>query len=261
MDAEVNIRIGSRTDIGRARDLNEDRLGIPSLYGIDQIQQERRGVLVAVADGMGGYNAGEVASQLAMKALFETYYASPASDRSQALRAGFAEANRAIYTLASNDPAKTNMGTTLVAAVIKGRTLLVANVGDSRAHLLRDKRIQQITRDHSWVAEQVREKVIPAEQAREHIYRNVITRAVGNRAEVQVDLFRHGLKSEDIIVLCSDGLNKLEPHEIQQIVSAAPDPDQAAQRLVELANERGGEDNITAVVVMVPALSGIWPIR
>ncbi|MDE3091222.1 MAG: Stp1/IreP family PP2C-type Ser/Thr phosphatase [Chloroflexota bacterium] len=259
MANEKDIRIGKRTDVGKVRELNEDSFGTAGTFGIGWQQQKQRGTLVAVADGMGGHAAGEVASEMATQALFKTYYAAPDRDPRKALTAGYAEANRTVFETASKDATKTSMGTTLVAAAIKGGALCVANVGDSRAYLVRGKSIHQITNDHSWVAEQVRARVLSEEQAKQHVYKNIITRAIGNRPEVKPDFFRRELRAGDVIVLCSDGLsNKVESREIQAIVSRNLDPDQAAQELIALANERGGEDNITAVVVRVPGVPIRW---
>jgi len=261
MDAEKTVRIGSRTHIGRVRDLNEDSLGTPGTQAIARELQEQRGVLVAVADGMGGHTAGEVASRMAIDVLFKTFYTGSSADPGRALRYGFEAANQTILALAASDSTKAGMGTTLVAAVIRGRTLYVANVGDSRAYLIRDKTTLQITRDHTWVAEQVRERVITEEQSRGHAYRNIITRAVGNRTDLQVDLFRQNLKSRDIVVLCTDGLSKVETQEIRQIASNASDPDQAAKELVDLANERGGEDNVSTIVVWMLNTPKRWDLN
>jgi len=223
------------TDVGRVRELNEDSFGTPRTMGISEPAQMQRGVLFAVADGMGGHAAGEVASQMAIETLFKTFYTSAASDPGDALMEAYAAANRAIYEFASNDPARSNMGTTLVAGVIKNRKLWIANVGDSRAYLIRGTRVEQITHDHSWVAEQVRAKVITEEQAQRHVYKNIVTRAVGTQPQVKVDLFRKRLQTNDV-------------------------PTQITEQLIALANERGGDDNITAIAVHIPAGNGALPL-
>ncbi len=249
------------SDTGRVRELNEDSFGTAPALQVGWKLQEERGTLVAVADGMGGHAAGEVASKMAIETLFKTYYADKEQDPAKALADGFAAANTRVHEAASADPSKTSMGSTLVAAVVRRGKLYVANVGDSRAYLVRGGKIRQITHDHSWVAEQVRARVLTPEQAQQHVYKNIITRAIGNRAEVKVDTFSEQLKANDIIVLGSDGLtNKVAPNEIAAIVSSTPDPNQAVQKLIGRANENGGDDNITAIVVRVPEVPGALPV-
>jgi serine/threonine protein phosphatase PrpC len=249
------------TDMGRVRELNEDSFGTPRTMGISEPAQMQRGVLFAVADGMGAHAAGEVASRMAIETLFKTFYASPTSNPGDALMEAYTAANRAIYEFASKDPARSNMGTTLVAGVIKNRKLWVANVGDSRAYLIRGTRVEQITHDHSWVAEQVRAKVITEEQAQRHVYKNIVTRAVGTQPQVKVDLFRKRLQTNDVVLLCSDGLsNHVAPEDIQKVISATPDPTQITEQLIALANERGGDDNITAIAVHIPAGGSTLPL-
>lgn len=252
MDNQNLVVIGKQTHPGRVRETNQDALGTPAMFGIDSQRQAERGILVAIADGMGGQQAGEVASQTAIETLFESYYRLRGADRSIALRAGFADANRRVLALARSDAAKTNMGTTLVAAVIQDAQLIIANVGDSRAYLIQGTEIRQVTLDHSWVAEQVRAGVLTAEQARRHIYRNVITRAIGGQATVEPDLFTEQLQPDHMLVLCSDGLsNMLAPQEILVTLKGNPNPDQAAQALAALANERGATDNVSVIVLSI----------
>lgn len=253
MGKDTTIVLKGLTNTGRVRELNEDSFGTPQVMGIDEATQSRRGVLFAVADGMGGHAAGEVASRMAIETLFKAFYASRASNPGKALREAYAVANRAIYEFASNDPARSNMGTTLVAGVVKDRNLWIANVGDSRAYLVRGAKIKQITQDHSWVADQVRAKVITPEQAQRHVYKNIVTRAVGTHPQVKLDLFHKRLDANDIILLCSDGLSNLvAPGEICAIATSTPDPVQMTEKLIALANERGGDDNITAIAVRIP---------
>jgi len=251
MSGQVLLKAGALSDPGRVRGLNEDSMGTPELMGISPAQQARKGVLYAVADGMGGHAAGEIASQLAISTLFREYYTDPSDDIMASLRRAYRVANAEIHATAASDPARRGMGTTLVAAVLKGAWLFVANVGDSRAYLVRQGRIRQITRDHSWVAEQIEAGVITREQARQHAHRNIITRALGSRPDVEVDVFTMKVQAGDVIVLCSDGLsNELEDEEIGHIV-AKNDPQKAADKLISLANQRGGNDNVTAIVVKV----------
>ena len=234
---------------GQVRELNEDSYGIVEEYDISDKAVARKGWLYAVADGMGGHAAGEVASQQAIESLFEHYYADLELATSKSLQEAVARANETIFSRSSGD--KAGMGTTLVAAVIKKDHLWVLNVGDSRSYLVRPGEITQITHDHSWVGQQVEAGILTEEQARQHIYRNVITRSLGNTPTIEIDLFEREVKAGDILLLCSDGLtNMVSDKEIAEAFDEASLED-AVQRLVNLANARGGPDNITVVAVQL----------
>ena len=244
----LKLVVGQRTDMGMKRSVNEDSFAVPG--AIDPQLLAKKGMLYIVADGMGGHKAGEMASQMATTTVMREYYSDPSPDVAQSLKRAIRVANAEIYNKAQS-PGYEGMGTTLVAAVLKGNRLLVANVGDSRAYLIRGQRTRQITRDHSWVAEQVRAGILTEEEARHHEHRNIVTRSLGSRPEVEVDLFREKLRPGDAVLLCSDGLtDEVQDEEIRQIV-ASNDPQEAANQLIELANQRGGADNITALVVNV----------
>lgn len=256
MAANPNLVIGRQTDKGRVRPGNEDSIGTPGMFQIPRERLAQRGTLVAVADGMGGHAAGEVASQMAITALFKSYYAALDANPEAALRSAYSIANTEIYNLAASDPTKTRMGSTLTAALIQGDKLYVANVGDSRTYLIRQGTIRQMTQDHSWVAEQVRSGILTPDQAARHDNRSVITRAMGMNPELQVDVFPERLQRDDNIVLCSDGLtNEVAPQEILQIVTSASNPEAAAKRLIATANARGAKDNVSAIVVRNGAAS------
>ncbi|HID62870.1 MAG TPA: hypothetical protein EYP49_09065, partial [Anaerolineae bacterium] len=179
------------------------------------------------------------------------YYAAPAGmEVGQALDMAIQAANRQVYAMA-REPTYAEMGTTIVAAVLRGNQLTVASVGDSRAYLIGRSGIRQITRDHTWVAEQVREGTLTREEAAGHSYRHVVTRSLGGRPQVEVDVFRETTRPGDIVLLCSDGLSgQVSDEEIQRIVRANG-PQEAADQLIDLANQRGGPDNITAIVIPV----------
>jgi serine/threonine protein phosphatase PrpC len=240
----MKLRHSARTDVGKTRDQNEDS------YGVGEGEQaERMGELLVVCDGMGGHASGEVASQLGVDTILSIYYSDPSEDRQRALEQAFEQANARIYA-----SGRGSMGTTGVAALLHHDALHVANVGDSRAYLIRDGEIRQVSRDHSFVSDQVAAGLITVDQARSSPHRNVITRALGYQSDVTVDLFRLPLQIGDIIVLSSDGLHGLVADtEIKRIASSAP-PDQAVQQLIDLANSRGGTDNITVVIAQVEAL-------
>jgi serine/threonine protein phosphatase PrpC len=235
------------TDVGRVRPHNEDYVDyyMPS----DPRQLAQKGSIFLVADGMGGHQAGEVASQGAVEMAIAQYYSDTSHDVPTSLVRAFRTANQQLHAQAQSDPSKGGMGTTLVAAVILGQKVYVANVGDSRAYLIGDQGIIQITEDHSWVGEQLRAGLLTEEQARRHPQRNLVTRALGSKPSVEVDLFEGEIDPGDRILLCTDGLTgRVEDAEIATTVQQHA-PQEAARWLVALANERGGNDNITVLVV------------
>ncbi|MFN2241112.1 MAG: Stp1/IreP family PP2C-type Ser/Thr phosphatase [Anaerolineae bacterium] len=235
------------TDTGRVRSHNEDY--VDYVVPPDPQQQARKGAIYLVADGMGGHQAGEVASRGAVELVSQRYYADTSRDVGTSLVRAVQSANQQLYAQARSDPSKSGMGTTLVAAVTLGRKVYVANVGDSRAYLINKTNMTQITEDHSWVEEQVRAGLLTQEQAKRHPQRNLVTRALGSKPAVDVDLFEGEIGRGDTLLLCSDGLTgRVEDHEIAAIVRAHP-PTEAARLLVAAANERGGSDNITVLIV------------
>ena len=242
-----DFEVAKLTDVGRARPHNEDYVDyyIPP----DPRLRDQKGALYLVADGMGGHQAGEVASRGVVELTIAQYYSDTTHDIGTSLVRAFRLANQRIHEQAQSDPAKGGMGSTLVAAVVLGRKVYVANVGDSRAYLINAQGTTQISEDHSWVEEQVRAKLLTPEQARRHPQRNLVTRALGSKPDVQVDLFEGELNAGDILLLCTDGLTgRVEDPELAEIVRSYP-PQEAARQLVALANERGGNDNISLVIV------------
>ncbi|MGZ8733630.1 MAG: Stp1/IreP family PP2C-type Ser/Thr phosphatase [Acidimicrobiia bacterium] len=230
----MKLVVGATTDVGQVRDGNEDRFLVE--VGLR---------LFAVADGMGGHQAGEVASTTAIEALRAAIAAGRPLDDA------IIEANRAVYEKASTDHSLTGMGTTLTAiAVGSERAVVVGHVGDSRAYLARAGTFEQITEDHSLVEEMVREGRITEDQALVHPQRSIITRALGIDAEIDVDLYPVELQADDRILICSDGLtDMLRPTEIARILRQENDPQRAADALADAANANGGIDNVTAVVI------------
>jgi protein phosphatase len=240
----MKLRHSARTDVGRTRDHNEDDFGIGEGAQVDAL-----GSLFVVCDGMGGYAAGEVASQVGVETIVSSFYGDSADDRTMALEQAFERANERIHA-----EGRGNMGTTGVAALFHHDALYIANVGDSRAYLIRNAEIRQISRDHSLVGEQVAAGLISPDQARSLNYRNVITRALGYQSEVEVDVFRLPLQKADIVVLTTDGLHTLvEDREIAEMLAGEP-IENAVERLVDMANERGGQDNITVLAISVDEL-------
>jgi len=229
------------TDVGRRRRSNEDCYAVEPELG-----------LYLVADGMGGHKAGQVASELAAQSAVAAMGVLEGSSVSltERLRASVNAANREIFAHARARPELSGMGTTLVAVLAGEGRVALAHVGDSRAYLIRGDRIRQLTDDHSVVGDLVRRSEISEEDARSHPHRHVLTRALGVRSQVESDLAELTTAVGDTFVLCSDGLTGLVlDREIGQIVCSAPSLDEACRRLVSLANDRGGEDNITVVLV------------
>ncbi len=246
----TKLLVGASSDTGRVRDHNEDEVRLAEL---DSDQVTGRGFLVAVADGMGGHERGEVASNLAIETLFTTFYDESSEetkvDLVALLKEGFKASNDRIMAESATASTGGSMGTTMVAAALSNTQLTIANVGDSRAYLVRAEAATQITRDHSLVAEQVASGVISAEEARTSNYRNVITRALGHRPKVEVDIFEIDLLPDDRVVLCSDGVHgHVEPDEVASI-TLKQSPQEASKELIDLAMERGSTDNVTAAII------------
>jgi protein phosphatase len=245
------------TDVGRKRSHNEDS------YLIDDELQ-----LFVVADGMGGHAGGGTASRIAVETIdkelrgvrtsptspFKAETSLQDSPLPDFLRAAVEKACFEIYRAAQEDPRLAGMGTTVISLCVQHEHALFAHVGDSRAYLVRGELIQQISEDHSLVNEQIKAGMITPDEARHSRYKNIITRSVGFEEEVQVDVMGIMLKPNDSFILCSDGLaNLVEDKEICEIVARSELKD-APKKLVDLANERGGDDNITVICVrIVPA--------
>lgn len=245
------------TDVGRKRSHNEDS------YLIDEELQ-----LFVVADGMGGHAGGGTASRIAVETIdkelrgvrnsptspFKAETSLQDSPLPDFLRAAVEKACFEIYRAAQEDPRLAGMGTTVISLCVQHQHALFAHVGDSRAYLIRGDLIQQISEDHSLVNEQIKAGMITPDEARHSRYKNIITRSVGFEEEVQVDVMGIMLEPNDAFVLCSDGLaNLVEDKEIREVVMGTELKD-TPKKLIDLANERGGDDNITVIVVRaVPA--------
>ncbi len=225
---------GSRTDVGHARDHNEDSLVVmPPLF--------------AVADGMGGHEAGEVASEIAIQTISEL---APKTLDAKAFAHAVQAANLNVLKAPSRGIGREGMGTTFTGALLDKERLLVAQVGDSRAYLLHHGRIQQITRDHSLMADLIEAGQITPAEARIHPNRSVITRAIGSDPHTLPDIYELNVSAGDRLLLCSDGLNSMiEDDQIEDILRSTPDPQKCADNLVEAALDAGGLDNVTVIVV------------
>jgi len=251
----LHIEAGARTDLGRVRKNNED------CYTIDSSMQ-----LYVLSDGMGGEAHGEVASKLAVQTVLthcrqaENSRATPifgesspeVSERTNRLSSAIHLANRKIFETASANPEQRGMGATIVAAWIDGQRLSLAHVGDSRAYLLRAGSMEQLTADHSLVAEKVRVGILTPQEADASEMQSILTRAVGTNGSVDVDTDEQALLVGDFVLLCSDGLTRMitDP-EIASTLLTSASAQESADRLVDLANENGGQDNVSVIVLRV----------
>lgn len=237
------MRVGSLTDIGKVREINQDCFAVDTDRGV-----------YLVADGMGGHAAGEKASLTAVEIITDRlsngtgdYVNGQLVD---AIQNAIQEANREIINASMEDSALRGMGTTATLVVTRDNQIYVGHVGDSRAYLVRNRRIDQITDDHSIVAQLVRARAITPQEAARHPYRNVITRCLGMQADVEADTQQRELKPGDRLLICSDGLSGLvSDDEMLQYVVSSQDPQVTCQELINLANDRGGTDNITVVLI------------
>ncbi|HPU35879.1 MAG TPA: Stp1/IreP family PP2C-type Ser/Thr phosphatase [Bacillota bacterium] len=235
------MRWAQISDTGLVRTTNEDSLCISPETG-----------LFAVADGMGGHQAGEVASSMALRILERELGRELASGTppEKALVKSVKEANRSIYEVASRNPEWAGMGTTVTACLKRGNELYVAQVGDSRAYLIRDGIITRLTEDHSLVQEMVKNGGLTEEQAFNHPQRNVLTRALGIGLSLEVDLYRFQVLPGNLILICTDGLTiYLRPEEILLTISNSPDLESSLQNLLDRALACGGSDNITMILL------------
>lgn len=255
---KLRLAVAGLTDVGRRRERNQDN--VTHYIPTDEHLLEEKGALFVVCDGMGGHAAGEVAAELGVNTIRDAYYSSTESDIIRRFAYAVKQANQTIFGYAREHPEVTGMGTTCVAMVVHGGRGYFVNIGDSRAYLIRDGIMRQVTFDHSWVAEQVRAGVLTEEQARTHAHRNVITRSLGTQPTVSADLFVESLRDGDRVLLCSDGLHGyVDGDAIEREMAQHEHPESGARNLVDMANANGGPDNITALVVHmleVPEVAG-----
>ena len=248
------MKLYAKTDVGRKREINQDYV-----YVTDKPIGPFPNLLV-VADGMGGHKAGDFASKYTVKILREELEHTSLDKPEEILRGVVTKANHELIRAAHSDVKLEGMGTTLVAGTIVGNTLYFANVGDSRLYLINDK-IRQISKDHSLVEEMVRLGGIKAEEAKNHPDKNIITRAIGVKEEVEADIYEYRLKKGDIILMCTDGLsNMVEDEYMFDIVKGARDIVEAVLMLIEKANSNGGRDNIGVVMAepLADEVSSTW---
>ena len=230
---------------GEIRENNED-----SVYVDDKLKQ-----IYIVADGMGGHNAGEIASRVAIDSFVEYFHANytdniDAGEMGDLLVGAVSYCNKKVYEIGCKDEGLKNMGTTFtVVAVVKDRAV-IAQVGDSRAYVYRDKKLIQLTKDHSYVMEMVRQGKITVEEASVHPKRNIITRAIGTDKDVKVDIAFEPLKEKDLILLCSDGLySMITDKDIEKCLKKKKELSDIVNELVDKANDNGGKDNISVIII------------
>ncbi len=269
----MRIEIAAQTDTGRRKQKNEDYYGV-FREDTPDLQFFREGALLCVADGLGGHVGGHIASKLAVSFLKDLLKQPPPEaedpeigpDPLPAMKEAIALANDKIYQdnkaqklLQSGKP----MGTTLLAALVTPRRVYIGNVGDSRCYHIRDGEIIEKTEDHSWVDEQVKQGLMSKAEAESDSRRNVVTRSIGTHPEVEVDTYLWHLVPGDTLLLCTDGLvNMVKDTEINDVFRTHPSAAEAAQTLVNMANENGGKDNITVIVAYVnPSLGRLLAIR
>lgn len=249
----ARTKFAAKTDLGLVRENNEDKFDF--MEPEDPVLLASRGSVYAVADGMGGHAAGQIAAELALKTFFKTYYGSLAANPKDALTSAVAAANAVVHTTAGAVPGRSGMGCTLTAVAVLEDQLLVVHVGDSRAYLVRSGELKQLTEDHSWVAEQVKRGAMTQEEARLSPFRNVITRSIGASNSIQPDIFSVPLQSGDLVLLCTDGLSGVvSDSEILKILSEEAAPSFAAAKLIDAANSAGGPDNITVLILRIDSL-------
>ncbi|MBK8793626.1 MAG: Stp1/IreP family PP2C-type Ser/Thr phosphatase [Holophaga sp.] len=248
----MRVHAAGQTDVGCVRKGNEDNLLVDNELG-----------LYVVADGLGGHAAGEVASQIVVEKIGQFIAQTVEQDRTwpleydvtipydgNRLKAALMLSDQAIVEDIRNNPERESMGSTVVACLVHGSRVTLAHVGDSRAYLLDSEGMRQVTRDHSWVAEQVANGILTPEEARKHPFRNVITQALGNGGELDVAVQELQVRELERLLLCSDGLSGMvQDADIWGIVQQAPSLQRAAHDLVERARANGGEDNITVIIV------------
>ncbi len=243
------VTIGCKTDMGRVRENNEDKFE----YFMPESTSElaAKGLIFIVCDGMGGHEAGQIASEISCKTFIDVYRNHPSADASEAARVAVGAANRFVLDVARAIPSRRGMGTTLTSLMLVQDKAIIAQVGDSRLYRLRDGGCEQITTDHTWVEETVKAGLMPREQAEQHQYRHVITRAIGTDQALQPDIFELPLWTGDVFMLCSDGVtNHVTNPEIERLLRENS-PSEAAWKLVGAALAGGGSDNATTIVVRV----------
>ncbi len=270
LEQQLRIVISSATDVG-GREANEDALFVSELPAVGSGDEAiEAGHLLVVADGMGGYQRGEVASAIAIDVVKQMFAEDPGGDTALLLKQAFRRANDQIYSGGQGADPPQMMGTTLIAAGTRGKYATIASIGDSRVYLVRANRLTQVTKDHSLVAEQVERGQMTAEEARESPHRNVLTHALGHRAKLDAkmpNIFEIVLLPEDRLILCTDGFFDVMPDGDMRDIALQNSASDVARALVDEAVQRGASDNVTAIVASVlparepVAIGDVAPVR
>lgn len=258
----MDVEFAQLSDLGRVRQGNEDYLGYAQPLSADEARS--RGWLFVVADGVGGNENGEIASSTAVEAVVAGFRESVRGEpNSSLLPALIRKANTRVLEAAHDvTPGGSNMATTIVASALRHDRVVVAHVGDSRCYLIRQGEARILTRDHTYAAEQVRMGILSAKEAAESDTRHVLSRSLGSGLTVNVEMNEHQVFVGDVLVLCTDGLHGLvSPSEIAAVAGRAENLDAAAHRLVDIANDRGGSDNISLQIVRVKSVERVGMYR
>jgi len=246
----VIVQAAAHTNKGSVRANNEDAVG--SVQPTDPTERERKGLLFAVADGLGGLNAGEVASATAIQTLLDEYYSpSNASRIERALQHAVQLANLRVHDMAQKDIEHRGMGTTLTALALAGSTAYIAHVGDSRVYRMRGKNIAQLTADHSEVADLVRMRIVKPEMAAQHPSRNVLTKTVGHHLMLRPDFAREPAQPDDVFLLCTDGVWSEVPEPELAALASKSEPEHACRKIIDACLDRHCDDNVTVQIVRV----------
>ena len=244
-------KVGMLTDVGQVRTVDEDSILVADLsFGVNSKSSNFH--LLVVADGMGGHAKGEEASKIALSAISRSVISELVNDTpfTKLLEQGIQNANQDILDYTTRHPESSGMGTTSVCAIVEGNAVHLANVGDSRAYVISDDEIRRVTKDHSFVQSLVDQGEITEAESREHPQKNVITKAVGIGTSIEADTMRLTLDSDESLLLCCDGvIAHLPDDDIHKIIRDSPDPQTACQEIVDMANERGGSDNISLIIL------------
>ena len=244
-------KVGMLTDVGQVRTVDEDSILVADLsFGVNSKSSNFH--LLVVADGMGGHAKGEEASKIALSAISRSVISELVNDTpfTKLLEQGIQNANQDILDYTTRNPESSGMGTTSVCAIVEGNAVHLANVGDSRAYVISDDEIRRVTKDHSFVQSLVDQGEITEAESREHPQKNVITKAVGIGTSIEADTMRLTLDSDESLLLCCDGvIAHLPDDDIHKIIRDSPDPQTACQEIVDMANERGGSDNISLIIL------------
>ena len=245
----IKTTVACKTDLGRVRENNEDKF---EFYATEKDHLlASRGAVYVVCDGMGGHEAGQIASELVTKTFIEVYLHHPSNDPSIAMEGSIAAACRFVIDVGRAVPKRKGMGTTLSSLILRQDEAYIVQVGDSRVYRMRNGTLERLTKDHTWIEEAIEAGLVPASELDTHPYRHVLTRAISTEGEVKPDIFKHELLEGDVFMLCSDGLINHVPDEKIEEIMKNHEPADAVWELVGHALQGGGSDNTTVMIVRI----------